>query len=149
MAGKGMSGRPTIIDAKVRKIIMECVEIGMPYKYAAHAARISERVLYDWLEKGKQDIDAGVVSEYSEFVHDIEQGLASRVKKHMVRINDGVQVWHSSAWMLERRWRKDFGQDAAIIQELESRLQKIESAVQRSDDNPLNKPVNGSDDEQS
>lgn len=135
------AGRKTLIDPEKRATIMECVEIGMPYKYAAHAARVSERVLYDWLERGREDFDAGLTTEFSEFLHDIEQGLAGRLKKHMIRINEGAQVWHSSAWMLERRWRKDFGQDAAMVEELTNRLGKLEALLQKQDDDPLKESV--------
>lgn len=142
MADKDLGGRPSLLDDKVRNRILECIEIGMPYKYAGNAARVNERTMYIWLEKGADDVAAERDTEYSRFIQDIEAAVAGRLEKHMNRINGGDKVWHSSAWMLERRWRKDFGQDAQVINELEERLQKLESTLQKQDDNPLNKPVN-------
>lgn len=126
----------TVISPEKRKIIMDCVELGMPYVYAGHAARISEKCLYNWINRGQADIEAGRETEFSIFVQDLEQTLSKRLGKHLHRINKGVKAWHSSAWMLERRWRKHFGQDAAVIEELTNRLAKLENLLEQQEEDP-------------
>lgn len=136
MAEVNKGGVKSIICPEKRKIIMECVEIGMPYIYAGHAARISEKTLYNWLERGANDFDQGIDSEFSRFLQDIDQALSGRLKKHLNRINEGDKCWNSSAWMLERRWRKHFGQDAAVVEELTHRLAKLENLLDKKDEDP-------------
>lgn len=129
-------GRHSLLTPEVRAIIVEAVATGLPYEMAGWAARICEKTMYTWLKRGQKDIDDNIESEWSLFLQDIKQAEMGRVGKHFNRINKGKKSWQANAWVLERRWRKNFGQDAAIIQELTSRLDSLEDKIRNKNEDP-------------
>jgi len=78
------------------QIILDCLKEGLPQIVAAHAAGITEETFYKW-KKEK--------SEFSEQLKKVEaecqKTLLQQIKKD--------QSWQSKAWILERRWKAQWG----------------------------------------
>ena len=66
-------GRKTKLDPEVTKTIREAIERGNTVKNAAALAGISERVVYNWLEWGKEGKD----SEYLQFMQEVNRAQAN------------------------------------------------------------------------
>jgi hypothetical protein len=112
-------GRPSKISPKIKAKILDAIEGNLPYDMAAWSARICEKTLYTWINKGKADREAGIESEYLDLLQGIKEVEANKVRKLEANIEMGIERWQSQAWLLERRWRQYFGADAGIIAELQ------------------------------
>jgi hypothetical protein len=112
-------GPPTMteVDPKVAKAICDNLSIGMPVTLAAEAEGIGRRTAYDWMER------------FPAFAAQVSRAKASGAKNLSVKglygtpIRDkdgnqtGVSMKGSAAalWMLERRYREDYGAVTKII----------------------------------
>lgn len=107
-----------------RKAIIEDIAKAIPYEYAAEANGIAERTLYTWLERGAEDLDNGVDSDYVVFLQDIKVAERTRMDSHLSKVSVNVDRWQADAWMLERRWWKHYGSNAPLI-EVNAKLDKL------------------------
>lgn len=114
-------------DYAHEQIILEAIRQNLPYEACAWRAKIWEQTLYDWLSKGKkeqqQDIKNG---RYRSFYENVLYEETLKMAEHLKMMEAGEKGWQGRQVILERRWRKFFGQDAAILKEMEERIAKLE-----------------------
>ena len=123
------------ITPEAREKIIGGIKSGLPYDNAAHLARIHHKTLYNWLVKGREDLEAGIESEYVNFLHDIKEVEAQRIANHIASIAGQTERWQASAWMLERHpvSRKVFGQNAEQFDELSKEIALIRQSIEGKD----------------
>ena len=98
--------------------ILAGVRRGLPYHLAAAAAGISERTFYAW-QRGEfpESADEALKQQFLQGLTRANGEAADRLTR---RIHDAsVMDWRAAAWILERRYPKDYGKDAEALQKLE------------------------------
>lgn len=132
LVGEG-SGRPSKFTPERCNDIVHDISNRIPYVLAAQANGISEKTLYNWLEKGEAHQNDGIDSEYTVFLQAIKKAERERMKKHLDIIADRPERWTADAWILERRWSKYFGNNSQLI-ELNNRLAKLEQGEKHEEE---------------
>ena len=118
--------RPSKFTPERRAAIIDSISHRIPYELAALANGICEETLYAWLRTGIADQKAGIDSEYALFSEAIKSTEQKKIRHHFDKIDANIERWQADAWILERRWYKYFGQNAAVI-EFNKRLEQLEN----------------------
>lgn len=118
-------GRPDKFTPERRKAILESIANHIPYELAAQANGISEKTLYIWLEKGEEDEELNIQSDYANFLQGLKKVEQEKITEHINCIKDKPERWQANAWLLERRWWKFYSPNAAVI-EFNKKLEKLE-----------------------
>lgn len=124
-------GRPVEISKEKCDLLIAGIKQNLPYEMCAWKARIAESTLYEWLRIGKEDKEKGINSMFVQLSEDLVNAEAMKVAEHLQNIEGGDKSSKGRMWILERRWRKYFGQDSLFYQELLERASKIEEAFKR------------------
>jgi len=119
-------GRPSKFTPERRAAILKDIGDRIPYEFAAEANGISEETLYDWLRSGKRDRDAGIDSEFAKFSEDLKAIERKKIRHHLEKIEQNPERWQADAWILERRWWKQFSPNAAVL-DFNKRLERMEN----------------------
>ena len=105
-------GRPTSLTKD--KIVLVCTWLHAGYfvEDAARMAKIPKSTFYNWLDKGREDREAGEESIYAEFLDAVEIARAEAEGIFLSSIRNAATrgVWHAAAWWMERsfaKWSKD------------------------------------------
>jgi transposase len=95
------------LTPQLQKEIGNNIKLGMPLKFAAEAAGISEATFYNWMERGEKESKG----RYLEFLEYIKQCQSVAVQLHLKIITKAASEgsWQASAWILERRHPEEFG----------------------------------------
>ena len=136
MAGKktkkGKTGRLPKLTPDVAKIIVDNVTAGVPQKYAAERAGVSERTIKRWLATGRKAKSGPLMALLASLkkaqsdciarnVANIQRAASEReeVTTKETRFPDGTMKtektvrkvidWCAAAWYLERTCSKEFG----------------------------------------
>jgi len=117
-------GRPSKFTPEIRNGIIHAVSRRVPYCLAAEANGISEPTLYAWINIGKQHLKDGIESDYTMFIKSLKVAEMSRMMEHTDKIADHVDKWQADAWLLERRWHKDWSANAQL-NELNQKLDTL------------------------
>ena len=89
----------------VQKIISS-VRLGLTYMRAAQLAGISHKTLNDWVNRGK----ASESEQYVKFYEDLQKANAECEVRHAGSLAEASRYdWRASAWVLERRFARDWG----------------------------------------
>lgn len=124
--GNGRGGGPIHrLTPERHKAIVEAVAKGMPRKFTAALAGISESSLYRWLATGRAATEDCAESQLWESIKAAE----SRCMEHCLEIigEAGINQWQAAAWLLERRHPKHFGRDADVVVRLKKLLKELEA----------------------
>lgn len=97
-------GKPRKLTAAVEAEICASLDIGMPEKYAAEAAGVSERTFHFWCQQGKDEIEP-----YASFLTSVERARAIGAKNLLTRALKGEKGSAAAQWALERRFPREFG----------------------------------------
>lgn len=127
------AGRPTSLTPEVQAQIIAALEAGNYRETAARAARVTDRSLRNWCERG----EAGE-EPYASFLADVqhaearaEMGLLAQIKSAQAGTPgvSGADLWTSRAWIMERRWPKRWAARVrtAVAEEVDSLTQKLRS----------------------
>ena len=115
-----MAGRKSKLTPELQKVISDIMKAGNYARVAVEAAGINADTYYEWLKRGKADIERGKKSVYSEFSDEIERAAAIAEAAHVGRIatagNNGS--WQASAWLLERKYGERWGRNDRLRQEI-------------------------------
>jgi len=98
------------------KSIVKDINEGSPYKLAARANKVTERMVYYWIAQGIVDVEHEIDSLCALLVHDLAQGEMKDIKelRKMVLVD---KKGHAGAqWTLERVYWMYYGQNAMAIQ---------------------------------
>ncbi len=123
---KNLGGRPSKFTPELQEKIIYAISKRVPYILAAQANGISERTLYSWLEQGERDQDNATDSDFARFLQALKETEMQKIVEHSDIIASKPERWQADAWLLERRWYKYYGSNAAI-NELNERLARLEN----------------------
>ena len=103
--------RITKLTKEVQAKICKYVEHGNTYERACGLTGIGESTFYAWKHRGEQE-EEGIYKEFQEAVKKADDRF---IAHHIENINKHSQEsWQASAWMLERKKKKEFGKNLDI-----------------------------------
>lgn len=102
-------GTPEKLNSEVQKAICQSLEIGVPAKYAAEEAGVSERTFRYWCQLGES-----VVEPYAGFLAAVRRARARGAKNLLTRALKGEKGSSAAMWTLERSYRREFGANVMI-----------------------------------
>jgi hypothetical protein len=124
------AGRPSKFNQTLAKGIIEDIAQLVPYTIAAEAHQIDRSTLYDWINKGFADIQAGKTkTEFAQFSNAIKKSQCQAVKKLLEDIKKGEKGWQSRAWILERRFPLEFSTGAQELLQMKEQIDNIETLL--------------------
>jgi len=100
--------RPHKFTPETVDLLLKGIRAGLPYHLAAEAAGVSETVFYEW-QRGRfpRGADKDLKAHFTEELTRAKGVSAARL---MSLINGAAaEDWRAAAWILERRFPKDFG----------------------------------------
>ncbi len=108
---KKKAGRRSKLTPAVQKKVCELIASGNFLKVAAQAAGIAERTFYDWLAKG----EAEKAPRYVQFLQAVQEAAAKGETELLEQIRTaGESDWRANAWVLGRRFRERWRDEAAV-----------------------------------
>ena len=118
--------RPTKFQPEVVAAILTGIRAGLPYRLADEAAGISERTFHQW-QSGTFPRGADPALK-RQFVQNLRRARGESARRLTALISTAAQDdWRAAAWLLERRFPKDFAKDASLYE----RLDALEAALQQ------------------
>lgn len=135
-------GRPTECTPEVTRLFCDAVRRGLPFTKAAAQAGMSVSAISVWRKKGRGEIDCPDPTPYIEFVEALDRAISDNVDGNLSIVNsaanggyvtkrvtveekDGKTTvtetvkppeWRAAAWILERRYPKEFAQHQEVKQ---------------------------------
>lgn len=109
--------RPTLLNEKMIQDICVNVENGCTFEDARILAGIGQRTFYEWKQWGREDLKEGKDSIYAQFAQELERSLVRFKIFHLQQVwqaSTKRKQWQASAWLLERKFFKEFGRKALI-----------------------------------
>ena len=100
-------GRPSKLTPETEEKIFNSVRLGCPVLKSCEYAGINKDTYYEWIKRGKAE-KTGVYKEFSDKLKEIEAEATLRLLKQIQEDSS----WQSKAWILERRFKHDWGRDA-------------------------------------
>lgn len=107
------TGRKLKISKKIKQKFFEAIEIGLSYKSACAYSNISESSLYRWIKQGESDQESDIKSKQRTFFEELSNANSS-VEIELIREIKASNDWRAKAFILERRFKKDWGQSAEL-----------------------------------
>ncbi len=139
-------GRPTDCNTESIQKIAQDIRNGLPRESAARINGISKKTFYNWIDKGRLDIEPYVRFLYAIEVaeHELEQELVTAwisCSTDKVYILDGKEVvrkgdWKAAETFLKRRKPKDYSEQTFINLKLENEayLSELEKLAKLSEE---------------
>jgi len=121
-------GRPSKLTPEVRAAICDAIEAGCTLKAAARIAGVTDRTVSEWIRRGQ----ASTHGRYREFLRLLD-GARARAERRLVSKVENAEGsgWRGPAWLLERRWRDDYGTKAqAERRKLEAEAELLEAKAE-------------------
>ncbi len=123
---KNLGGRPTKFTPEMQERILEGMKKVLVKRHAAAYAGIHHKTLYRYLEWGEEDLLNDLDTDYAKFCAAFKRTQADKIDELVDGIQSRKKNWQALAWLLERCFRQDYGQDAGIIQELLEKSNRME-----------------------
>ena len=101
-------GRPSKLNAEVINSIQQWLRMGYFVEDAARMSGVHKTTLYRWLEKGREEREAGKESLYVDFCNAMEKARAEAEGMFLSSIKTAASrgQWQAAAWWLERSFDK-------------------------------------------
>jgi hypothetical protein len=100
------------LTPETRATILEWLRKGHYRKVACAKVRITERTLQSWIQKGELGLEpyASFVTDMMEAEADCQDELLTAIRTAQPGVPgvSGADVWTSRAWVMERRWPKQW-----------------------------------------
>lgn len=110
------------LDKETSATILKYVGAGMPYRYAAESAGISERSLHRWFARGRKETK-GI---YCQFWQAIKKARSDAMLRNVAIIQTAAQkTWQAAAWWLERQFPDEFANDSRTVRELKKMIDRL------------------------
>lgn len=100
-----------------RKRFLKAIALGLTIERSCAFAGISYKALQNYLDKAKEDDAQGLKkTKAQQFVKELEKAKSDFIMRHVIKITEASEqgTWQASAWLLERRAPKDFGQHVDV-----------------------------------
>lgn len=107
------AGRPTKFSPELQEIICKKIADGATYAEAAEAAGINYFTFLRWRQAGEKQ-DSGRYCEFCEAIKTAEDQSKQTLLKRIVTAGKDPKFWQANAWILERRFPKEFGRRVNI-----------------------------------
>lgn len=119
-------GRIPKLDKTAHDVIVKAVSDGVPRRFAASLAGVTERTLARWLARGRKDA-SGI---FWQFCQDIKGAEAAFIQRNVKEIEAaGLDSWQARAWLLERKFPEEFSlqrqEIAALKKDLAALLKRL------------------------
>jgi hypothetical protein len=127
---------PSKFSRETVTAVLAGIGAGLPYRLAAEAAGISETTFHAW-QQGRfpRGADKQLKVEFSEQLTRAKGQSAARLT---ALISTAAQDdWRAAAWLLERRFPRDFAKDASLYE----RLDALEASLQETQPQPIRRVV--------
>lgn len=125
-------GRPPTFSPELCESIIADVKKAIPYHLAAEANGIHANTLGYWLRQGKADLENNESTEKAQFYCNVKKAIKEVLDELLAKIRVGGNGWQGSAWILERRWWKDWSSKVADL-DFNERLTKLENERGKDD----------------
>jgi len=109
--------------------ILESIKNRLPYAVAARAAGVSDNKLYAWLRRGLADLELEIDSPKAQFAVALNKIEHDKIKEHMDAIALAPERWQAHAWILERRWWREFSPNGPL-KDLQKIIERLETEGQ-------------------
>lgn len=101
----------TALTPEVQDRICEGVRMGMTYALAARYGGVSYESFRIWRKVGRDEIEEGKESRFTDFVRAVETAETEGVKELLQLIRSAApRHWVAAAWLLERRYPESYSQ---------------------------------------
>lgn len=128
-------GRPRLLTHEVQRAICDNIIGGLIPEEAAQMAGVARATFYLWKQLGQQEADRLAANPrakpkakaqiYLDFLDAIKKTELSFKRTHIVRVQAaGSEHWQASAWILERRYPREYGQRVIVAREVERELEE-------------------------
>ena len=125
--------RPTKFTAETVKAVLAGTHAGLPYRLAAESAGIHYDTFNEWKQgRFPRGADRQLRTEFSDQLTRAQGESARRLTALISTAATGD--WKAAAWLLERRFPKDFARDASLLERLdvlEASLQDAQPQIRR------------------
>ncbi|HEY2567206.1 MAG TPA: transposase [Candidatus Aquirickettsiella sp.] len=123
-------GRPTKFNKTLAEAIVKDVAQLVPFTIVAEAHQIHRSTLYDWINQGFADIQAGKTNtELAKFSDSIKKKQCNAIKELLNEIKKGEKGWQARAWILERRFPLEFSSYAQELLQMKEQIDHIEGLL--------------------
>lgn len=124
-----MAGRPTDCTPDIADAVAQHIIDGLSNRDAAALAGISESAFYEWLKRGREELERRESPRvkpgskqwereqpFVEFAEQVKKAIPQRKLKHLGNINKAATdgTWQASAWLLERLHPDEFSKRVDI-----------------------------------
>lgn len=118
---RGSKGNNTKFTEARQRVIVESLRRGASIRLAATSAAISENCLRKWIREGeddweKDDFDTNPTDK-ATFAKACALATWEVAHNHLQNIEaNAIADWRASAWLLERRFPKDYGKQVVELE---------------------------------
>ena len=128
MSKKERIGRSTLTP-KLQKQITDLISLGMSPPKAAEFYGVHRNTMRYWMRRGEKEW-GDEASIYAQFLADCRQAIARCMQRGLALIGQAsAEDWRPAAWLLERRFPKDFAPKATIVVETQRAVEEIFEAL--------------------
>lgn len=123
---------PSKFTKETTDLLLAGIRAGLPYHLAAEAAGVTYDTFNEW-QQGRfpRGADKMLKSEFSEALTRAKGGSALRLVSIIQQ--QAPTDWRAAAWILERRFPRDFGRRMALTGEdggpIQLQVQEVQQAV--------------------
>lgn len=122
-------GRVPLLKSKPENIkrVLDAIQMGMTDSFACDYGGIGTTSFYEYLARAEKDFAIGKESIYTEFANKVKKARADFQMAHLATITKATKegTWQASAWLLERRFKKEFGNSNVNIDVNSDRVEII------------------------
>lgn len=142
LMAKDVGGRPTKLNEAMIESLVAAVKRVLVTRHVAGLCGISHETIYAWFRQAKEDNTNGLTDTlHVRFSDAYKEALSEKVSEYILTIADRKTNWQANAWLLERCFREDFGQDAGIIADLAEKQNKLEALLTNKVEGASNDPA--------
>jgi len=117
-------GKPSKLgEEEVMEKIYSDLRSGLSIECTARRSKLLPDTLKNWLRRGRKGEEL-----YVQFYLDAQKAIADAQALYVGRINGASEEdWRAAAWMLERQWPEDFGDNKRELKEAIKLLKQLQS----------------------
>jgi hypothetical protein len=113
-----MSKKPVTLTQAKHTAIVNATLAGLTRRLSAQAAEIGDSTLYEWLAKGREELDKGIDSAHSRLVKDMCKAETDNAARLLRIVEDAAIVdpknWKAAWSILSHRYKNDYGRTVEI-----------------------------------